>query len=101
MQKVGEITIVATGVQLTAGAATSRVAIPTQAAGGVAKIVRIMAAGTCYIRPGDSTINAVATDIFLTANEAIILNVSGCTHIAGLRVGGADVLVNISPVEVS
>lgn len=92
-------TIIATGTQVTTGAASARVAIPNNGAGVVAKYVRLQGIANAYIRPGDSTVVAAATDILLSPNEAVILNVQGMTHIAYIQETAAT-KVNITPLEV-
>jgi hypothetical protein len=98
-QALGELSIHAVGVRLTAAIATANVAIPNDASANVAKYVRVKSLGTCYVRPGASGVVATNADIYLTADESIILNVKGCTHIAALREGGADTAIVISPIE--
>lgn len=96
------ITVAATGIQATAGVATSRVAIPNCADGHIAKYVRLQSlTNYCYIKPGDSTVTATVNDILLSPNNDIILCVNAMTNIASLREGGADVKFNITPLEVA
>ena len=90
--------IVATGLQVTTSGVTAVNAIPVMANGQSPKYVRLQALANCYVRPGSSAITATNADILLTPNEDVTLNVSGCTHIAGLQETAAA-RFNISPLE--
>lgn len=93
------MTIGATGIQVTAGAASASVAIPNDASGTRARYVRVLSNGNCYIRPGQSGVTATVNDFYLNPNEGVVLNVLGCTHIAYLQ-DGASRTINITPLEV-
>lgn len=92
------IQVAATGVQVTSGIATASVAIPTDSAARPARYVRLQANGYVYVRPGAAAVAATVSDIMLSGSEELILNVSGCTHIAYLQETAAA-KINISPVE--
>jgi hypothetical protein len=92
------LTVNATGVQVSSGAASARVAIPNDASGNRARVVRIATTGPAYIRPGDSTVVATANDILVTVSDYLLLNVQGFTNIAYIQETGAQ-KINITPVE--
>ena len=97
---VGELTVAATGVQVTTGAASARQAIPNNASAGVAKYVFVSAlSGAAYVRPGDSSVVATANDLPVVLSQGIVLNVTGMTHIAYIQETAA-VKLNIVPLEV-
>lgn len=93
------LSIAANGVQVTTGATTANVGIPTDANGvNRARYVRLAATGLCYVRPGNNTVTATASDILVIPGESLLLNVAGMTHIAHLQETAAAKLT-ISPVE--
>jgi hypothetical protein len=92
------LTVNATGVQVTSGAASATVAIPNAADGNRARFVRVQAKATAYIRPGTSGTTCTVNDILITGNEQVILNVQSFTHIAYLQETAATI-INISPLE--
>lgn len=85
---------------LTAGSASAAAAIPNDAAGNVAKYVRVAAKGNIYVRPTQSG-GTVTTGngVLVTISDALLLNVSGFTHIAHIRDGASDVGFTITPIE--
>ena len=94
------LTIVATGNLVTSGVASARIAIPVNAAGQAANVVRIIcpvAATYAYVRPGNSTVTATTSNIAVNTTE-LLLEVGGCTHIAYIE-GSTAAVINISPVE--
>lgn len=102
MSKLDEaIKITVNGSTVTSGATSARVAIPVNAAGDVAKIVRVIcpvSATYAYILPGDVTVVATTNSIGVNTAEELILDVTGCTHIAYIQ-GSAAAVVNIVPIE--
>ncbi|WP_442498790.1 hypothetical protein [Methylobacter sp. sgz302048] len=95
------IKITATGITVTTGAASAATAIPNTASGKTARIVRVICpvpSAYAYIKPGTSTTTATADCIAVTANEQLILDVNGCTHIAHIQ-GSAAAKINIVPIE--
>ncbi len=95
----GELTVNASGVQVTSGAASARVAIPNAADGNPARHLRVQALATAYVRPCNSSGAATANDILVTPNEQVILNVQGFTHVAYIQ-ETATAKINLSPLEV-
>jgi hypothetical protein len=92
------LTVNATGVQVTSGAASAVVAIPNAADGARARFVRVQATGNCYVRPGTSGTACTVNDILLSPNTDLRLNVQGFTHIAYLQETAAA-KINVSPLE--
>ncbi|MGJ0430872.1 hypothetical protein [Methylobacter sp.] len=95
------IKITAIGITVTTGATSVVQAIPTNAAGQTARVVRVICpvpSAYAYILPGPSTATATANCIAVTANEQLILDVTGCTHIAHIQ-GSAAAKINIIPIE--
>jgi hypothetical protein len=93
------ITVTVTGANITTGAASAAVAIPTDASGVVARRVRVAATSAAHVRIGTVGLSAVATDLLLQPNDAVKLTVPvGCTHIAAIQDTSAGV-VNVVPLE--
>lgn len=93
------VQVAAPGVQVTPGITTASVAIPFDSGGTrLARFVRFQATGYAYVRPGAAAVTATVNDILLSGSEDLILNVSGCTHIAYLQETAAA-KINITPVE--
>jgi len=87
-----------TGVNITTGAASASATIPNNQAGQVAKYVRIAATANAHVKVGKTTATATATDMLVTPNEAIILNVTGSDTIAAIQDSAAGT-VNVVPIE--
>jgi hypothetical protein len=92
------ISVAAVGTQVTTGAASAATAIPTNSNGTKPKFVRLQALGNCYVKPGLAAAVATVNDILLSPNEAVILNVVGCSHIAAIQNAAAEKF-NITPLE--
>ena len=95
------ITIIVDGSTVTSGAASARIAIPVNAAGITANVIRVICpveAAYAYIRVGNSTVVATTNSLCVNAEQELILDVCGCTHIAHIQ-GSAAAIVNVSPVE--
>ena len=88
----------ATGTQVTTGAASATVALPTNAAVKSPKHVRLQSTGNCYVRPGIVSTTCTVNDILLSPNNHLILDVANFTHIAYLQETAAAKL-NITPLE--
>ena len=86
-------------MQVTSGGSSARIAIPNAADGNPARHLRVQALATAYIRPCNSTGAATTNDILVTANEQVILNVQGFTHVAYLQ-ETASAKINLTPLEV-
>ncbi len=95
----GELTVNAAGIQVTSAGSSARVAIPNAADGNPARHIRVQALANAYVRPCNSAGTASANDILVTANQQVILNVQGFTHIAYLQETAAA-KINFSPLEV-
>ena len=91
------------GVQETAGAATAAFVIPTSNGGLSAKKVAIRVVTvteTMYVRPGAAGVAVtVENGLPVSKENPVILNVSGCSHLAAMRAGAVDVVFNITPLE--
>ena len=85
-----------TRANLTAGAASSRVAIPSGA-----QVVLIRATDHIWYNFGDSNVTASAADtsVLFPAGEAAVVVPTGATHVAVLRVGSSDVPVQLEKAE--
>jgi len=64
----------------------------------VARYVRVSATANAHVRVGKTSATAVATDMLVTPNEAIILNVTGSDVIAAIQDTAAGT-VNVVPIE--
>lgn len=98
MASFNSLSINATGAQVTAGASSAVVAIPNDAQGGRARVVRLQSTGNAYVRPGFSGTTCTVNDALLGPNESLVLNVKGFTHVAYLQ-ETASAKINITPVE--
>lgn len=95
----GAITVSATGVNITTGAASASATIPNDSAGNVASYVYVAATATCHIRLGVGSATAVATDLMLRPELPLILQVpKGMTKIAAIQDAAAGTLT-VSPLE--
>lgn len=92
------IKIGATGTQVTTGGASTRTAIPNDSNGTLARWVRVQALANCYVKPGDGTVTATVNDMLLSPNEAVILDVRGCSNIASIQETAAA-KYNITPLD--
>lgn len=100
--EVDSIKITEDGATVTSGAASARVAIPNNAAGTTARAIRIMCpvhAAYAYIRVGNSAVVATSNSVVVNGEEELVLDVTGCTHIAYIE-GSTAALINIAPIEV-
>ena len=93
------VQILGTGVTVVSGAATTSVALPTDNSGvNKARFIRLQATGFVYIRVGNSAVTVTTNDTMISANEAVWLNVTGCTNLAYLQ-ETAGAKLSIAPVE--
>lgn len=94
----GPVAIFAVGTTQATGAATARVALPTDSAGNNPRYVRVAAINESYVRLGNSGVNATTNDTLIQPADAAILAVNGATHIAFIQ-GTAAGKVNVMPLE--
>lgn len=93
------MTIVATGANITTGAASARVAIPTASSGEIPRFIRISAINACHVSLGTVASNAVVTDCMVQPADAVIMAVPrGMTHVCAIQDSAAG-RVNIAPLE--
>lgn len=71
------------------GAASARVAVPTNAGGGAPRAVRLAATQPCRVRLGDSTVAAVAADMLVQPQNDVYIFMAGNTHIAAIQESAA------------
>lgn len=92
-------TITKTGANITTGAASARVALPTDTAGNVPRYVRVAATVAARISLGTVASNAVATDTLLMPGDAMNMAVpAGLTHLCAIQDTAAGT-VNVVPLE--
>lgn len=91
--------VTVTGASTTLGAASAGGTLPNNSTGSTARYCRFATTTGAYVRVGNGAQTAVATDILVLPNEAVVLDCSGCTHYAGLQAATGGVLV-VTPVEV-
>lgn len=91
--------ILGTGATVVSSGTAQTVALPNDN-GGVnkARFIRMQATGFVYIRVGNSAVTVTTNDTMISANEAVWLNVSGCTTLAYLQ-ETAGAKLSIAPVE--
>ena len=92
------VTVAAVGTTVTAGATTARVAIPVAASGDAPMVVRIVATGFVYVKPGSSTVTATINDRLVSPYQVEVLGVGGCTNIAYIQETPGS-KINICPLE--
>lgn len=92
------ITIGATGVKQTTGAASAGGTIPVNAAGAKPKYIRVAAINETYFRIGVGAQTAVNTDMLIQPADAAILAVGSCTHFAAIQ-GAAAGSLTVTPLE--
>lgn len=93
------ISIMATGVNITTGAASAASALPVALSGEVPRYVRITATANARVRLGLVGLTALATDVMVQPGDALILEVPrGITHAAAIQDTAAG-MVNIAPLE--
>lgn len=100
--EVDSIKITQDGSTVTAGASSALIAIPTNAAGTTARAIRIICpvdTAYAYVRVGNGSVVATTNSVCVNAKEELILDTTGCTHIAYIQ-GSASALINIVPLEV-
>jgi len=86
-------------VQKVSAVASAATALPDAADGKDAKLVLVVADGSCYIDFGPAAVvAAAATSIQLPPDFPMVFNTSGCTHFAVIDLD-ASVKVNVSPLE--
>lgn len=88
--------ILATGINITTGAASAGATIPLTLDSAVPLFIRITASVAACVRVGFGTQTAVATDAVVQPGEALILSTGRCTHIAAIQQAAAGV-VQVSP----
>ena len=94
----GPIAVFAVGSTQATGAASARVALPTDSAGNNPRYIRVAAINESYVKLGNSTVVATANDLLIQPADAAILAVNGATHVAFIQ-GTAVGKVNIVPLE--
>jgi hypothetical protein len=77
------------------GVASTGTALPTNS-----KIVRLVCTVACYYKFGGASVAASPSDsVLLPANTIEEVATGGNLYIAGIRIGGADGVLNISRME--
>lgn len=92
------ISVVKTGSNITTGAASASVAIPTDASGGIPRYVRLACTAACYVKIGPSGVSAVVGDMIINPGGGEVLKTHNLGYIAALQVTAAGIL-QISPME--
>lgn len=93
------MTILATGVNLATGAASVSSALPITSAGTVPNKVRVSVTSAAHVRLGVNGVTALATDLLVQPNDAVVLKVPrGLTQIAVIQDAAAGT-VNVAPLE--
>jgi len=94
----GPISVAAVGTKVTSGTSAAT-AIPNDASGNTARVVRIASDSDVYVMPGFSGGTATNGGIPVTNGAPLLLNVQGFTHILSLQ-WATGAVFNITPVEV-
>ena len=92
------IAIQAAGTSITTGVASASAAIPVNSSGIKPTYARVSVSAAAFVKIGQSAVAATANDILVIPGDAIILKVSGNTHIAAIQQTLAGVC-NVTPLE--
>ena len=91
--------IVKTGANITTGAVSAAVTIPTNLSNLPPSYIRVSATAAAYVKLAVSGAVAVAGDLVIQPGDALIMSVpAGVTSIAALQVAAAGI-VQVSPLE--
>ena len=94
----GIMTVAAVGFTAATGASTARTAIPADSAGNLPRYIRVAGINECYVKTGNSSVNATGNDMLIQPADSAILTVNGATHIAYIQ-GTSAGKVNVVPLE--
>lgn len=92
------VCIVASGSNITTGAASASAAIPNTSANTEPQFIRVAATAAAYVKVGASGVTAAAGDILVLPEAPIVLRTHGNSHIAAIQASAAGV-VNVCPLE--
>lgn len=93
------ITVGATGVSITTGAASAGATLPNDSSGNKAKYYRVACAtAAALVRVGNGAQTAIATDLLVQPGDAVILNCAGCTNVAAIQLASAGTVI-VTPLE--
>jgi hypothetical protein len=93
------MTILASGANIVTGAASAVTPLPPASNGTVPYKVRVSATVAARVRLGVNSAVALATDLLVQPNDALVLTVPrGVTHIAAIQDVAAG-MVSVSPLE--
>lgn len=92
------ISVSATGVSITLGAASAGSALPTCLDGSKPRYIRLATTTAAFVRVGNGAQTAVATDLLVLPGFPTTLKVTGQSHIAALQAGTAGILI-VTPLE--
>ena len=90
------------GMSVTTSGTSARQAIPNNSAGDRAKVVRVSCPNSsayAFVMAGDVTVVATVASVSIGNFSDVLLDVTGCTHIAYIQ-GSTAAVINISPLEV-
>lgn len=88
----------ATGANITTSAASASAALPNASSGQRPRFVRVSVTVAAHVRLGTAGLTAVGTDMLVTPDAPVILQVQGHTHIAAIQNAAAGT-VNVYPLE--
>lgn len=93
------MTVTKTGANITTGAASASIAIPTASSGEIPRYVRVSATAAAYVKIGGAAVAAAAGDVLVQPGDAVILAIPrGMTNIAAIQDAAAG-KVNVIPLE--
>lgn len=92
------ITVASVGSTVTSGGSSAQIAIPNDASGATAKVVRISANGTATVKAVLTGVAATTNDLLVGPGDAVYLHVQGFTHIAYIQLAAGS-KINIAPIE--
>lgn len=93
------MTILATGINIASGAASTSATLPNASSGTVPYKVRVAVTASAHVRLGAAGVTAAATDTLVQPNDAQVFTVPrGVTNIAVIQDTAAGT-VNVAPLE--
>lgn len=93
------ITVAATGISITTGAASAGASIPVMSSGEIPRYVRISATAAAHVRFGKTSATAVATDVMVQPGDAVTMHIpSGYDYVAAIQNASAGKVI-VTPLE--
>lgn len=93
------ITVTATGISITTGAASAGASIPLMSSGEVPRYVRVAATVAAHVRFGKTSATAVATDALIQPGDSQVFHIpSGYDYVAAIQNASSGKVI-VTPME--